>query len=193
MNSSNIYLMSYPSTNTILTFVGPSVGLISSICCLTILNVHLKKLHQTFKTLINTILIHNVFSLIASICLSTFMLVFEYQTFWVCSVYQITISSSAYLVRYGIALMSFMRYHIAWKISQTESTRKSHRYMIGLLILYIVFDYFSLGPMSFFVVIFFQIPSGATSCAGVLFHGPSILPIFHMIKVIIIIVIGIRY
>ena len=192
-NNSLNYLMSYPSTNTVLTFVGPSVGLISSICCLTILNSHLKKLHPTFKTLMNIILVHNVVSLVASIGLSTFMLMFEYQTFLVCSIYQVTISSSAYLVRYGIALMSFMRYHIAWKISQTESTKKSHRYMIGLLILYLVFDYFSLGPMSFFIALYFQIPSGATNCAGVIYHGPSVLPIFHIIKVLVIIVIGIRY
>ena len=72
-NNSLNYLMSYPSTNTVLTFVGPSVGLISSICCLTILNSHLKKLHPTFKTLMNIILVHNVVSLVASIGLSTFI------------------------------------------------------------------------------------------------------------------------
>ena len=149
-NNSDFYLLSYISTNTILTFVGPAVGLISSISCLIVLNAYLKKLHSTFKTLINIVLIHNILALAASILLLTSMFAFEYQTFLVCSLFQITIASSIYLTKYGIALMSFMRFHIAEKTSKAESTKKYHCYMISLIILYIIFDYFSLGPMSFF-------------------------------------------
>ena len=192
-NSSDFYLLSYKSPKTIITFVGPTVGLISSICCLLVLNLHLKKLHQTFKTLINIVLIHNVIALAASILLLTSMFVFEYQTYVVCSLVQITIASPLYLTKYGIALMSFMRYQIAEKTSKAESTKKYHCFMIGLIVLYIMFDYFSLGPMSFFVVLYFQIPSGAANCSGVFYDGPSVLPVFHFIKVLVIITVGVRY
>ena len=192
-NNSDFYLLSYISTNTILTFVGPAVGLISSISCLIVLNAYLKKLHSTFKTLINIVLIHNILALAASILLLTSMFAFEYQTFLVCSLLQITIASSIYLTKYGIALMSFMRFHIAEKTSKAESTKKYHCYMISLIILYIVFDYFSLGPMSFFVVLYFRVPSGAANCAGALYDGPSILPLFHFVKILIIVIVGIRY
>ena len=138
-------------------------------------------------------MIHNVLALATSILILTSMFVFEYQTFLVCSFGQITIASPLYLTKYGIALMSFLRYHIAEKTSKAESTKKYHCYMISLIILYIIFDYFCLGPMSFFVALYFRIPTGAANCAGALYDGPSILPIFHFVKVLVIIIIGIRY
>ena len=63
MNSTNSTisprLLWYDSTASTLVFITPIVNLIISTTCLIVLNTYLKKLHRTFKIMLNIILIHN--------------------------------------------------------------------------------------------------------------------------------------
>ena len=114
------------------------------------------------------------------------------QDFMICSIWLVT-GTNVFVTRFGIALMSFLRYHISWKISKCESTKNISKLMIIIMTNYLIFEYFVLGPLSFFVTIYFEIPSAALSCAGRNTQGLPILPMFHVSKTLIIIIFGIIY
>ena len=178
MNTTNIekHLLWYDMTSLTLTFLSPIIGAISSISYLIILNTYLKMLHKTFKTLLNVIFIHNIIVFLASIS----MYVNHSQRFLLCVAKVVTNSLPTYLSMFGVALMSFLRYHIAWKIKNQESTKNTIWYMITLIILYGLFDYFNYGPFSIVGVIFFDSPIVAAKCRTT--KGFPFFPIFHMVK-----------
>ena len=195
MNTTNIekHLLWYDLTSLTLTFLSPIIGAISSISCLIILNTYLKMLHKTFKTLLNIIFTHNIIIFLTSISIITYMYVNQSQTFLLCVAKVVTNSLPTYLTMFGVALMSFLRYHIAWKIKNQESTKNTIWYMITLIILYGLFDYFNYGPFSIVGVIFFESPIVAAKCTGRTTQGFPFFPIFHMVKGLTIIFVGIFY
>ena len=89
--------------------------------------------------------------------------------------------------------MSFLRYHIGWKIANQESTHKTYWYMVVLVILYGIFDHFNLGPLSFFGTIYIDMPTSATNCAGLRMDGLPLIQVFHFTKAVVIATIGVRY
>ena len=194
-NSSDIspHLLWHHSISSTLTIVTPIISLISSICCIVVLNTHLKMLHNTLKTLLNIILIHNIISYAVYISISIYILNYHDQSFIVCSIRHVTVAVPGFLTAFGIVLMSFLRYHIAWKTANQESTKNTFKYMIVLVVLFLIFEYFNNGPLTFIAVIVFDMPTGTSNCAGTVNPGLPIFPVYHFTIVTIISIIGIRY
>ena len=187
------HLLWHDSISSTLTIGTPIVSLISSTCCLVVLNTHLKMLHNTFKTLLNIILIHNIILFAINISISIYILNYHDQSFIVCSIRHLTVAVPGYFIAFGIVLMSFLRYHIAWKIANQESTKNTIKYMIVLVILFLIFEYFNNGPLTFIAVIFFDMSTATSKCAGTANPGLPIFPIYHFTIVTLISIIGIRY
>ena len=115
-NSISPHLLWYNSAKSITLFINPILNFIISTTCLInviILNTYMKKLHKTFKTLINMILIHNILSEISLTSLNIYMLTSHTQDLIACTLRQTFTGPHAYMTLYSIAAMSFLRYHIA--------------------------------------------------------------------------------
>ena len=181
------------SISSTLTIGTPIVSLISSTCCLVVLNTHLRMLHKTFKTLLNIILIHNIISFVANILISVYILTYHDQSFIVCSIRHLTFAIPGYFLIFGILLMSFLRYHIAWKIANQESAKSTFRNMIILVVLFVIFEYINTGPLTFVAVVFYDIPSASSKCAGAGNPGLPVFASYHFTIVTIFTIIGIRY
>ena len=121
------------------------------------------------------------------------MCVYKSQTFLLCIAKVITTSIPTFLTLFGIALMSFLRFYIAWKINNQESTKNVTWYMKMFTLLYLAFDYFNYGPFTIFGVIFFNAPTVATRCSGYDYQGYSFFPLFHTMKAVVIVSVGIYY
>ena len=186
------YHLWHNSMTSNLTIGGQTSVLVTSIGCLVVVNTYLKMLHETIKKLLNIVLIHNILTSGIVAALMTYMMTTHSQDFMICSTWLLA-GSNAFVTRFGMALMSFSRYHITWKISKCESTKKISKHMVIAMVFYGIFDYFTLGPLAFFASIHFGIPTAALSCAGRNTQGMPILPAFHLTKTLIIIVFGITY
>ena len=187
------HLLWHTSITSTLTIFTPILSLISSTCCLVVLNTHLKMLHNTFKTLLNIVLIHNIIAFAVNIAMSVYILNYHDQSFVVCSIRHLTVVIPGYFIGFGIVLMSFLRYHISYKIANQESTKNTFWYMIVLVILFLIFEYVNIGPLTFIAVIFFDMPTATSKCAGANNHGLPVLPVYQFVIVTFFSIIGIRY
>ena len=104
------------------------------------------------------VLIHNILAEILLISLNAYMLATHTQNLITCSIRQMFTGLQSYLTVYCIAVMSFLRYHIARKISNQESTQNVFGCMIGVTIWYGLFELFNSAPLPFLLTIFFEIP-----------------------------------
>ena len=197
-NSSSIeispHLLWYKSLSSTMALVSPGVSLVISLSCVITLNTYLKQLHNTFKTLLNIILTSNIISEILLICLNIYMMSTHHQDFIICLIRTMLSATQTFMTTFCITMMSFLRYHIAWKITNLESTKKTLCYAISITIWYGLFELFNTGALQFAFAIFYNSPNKGTVCAG----GPkmdnfSILPIYNAIKVLVVISIGVRY
>ena len=139
------------------------------------------------------ILIHNVLSESLLISLNIYMLTSHTQDLIACTLRQTFTGPHAYLTLYSIAAMSFLRYHIAWKTNNQESTQNVFGCMIGVTIWYGLFELFNTGPLPFLLAIFYEIPFKGTICAGVTLEAFPITPIYNVLKTLFLISFGIRY
>ena len=187
------HLLWHDSMSSTLTIGTPIVSLLSSTCCLVVLNTHLKMLHKIFKTLLNIILIHNIISFAINISICVYILNYHDQSFIVCSIRHLTVAVPGYFIAFGIVLMSYLRYLIAWKIANQESTKNTFKYMIILVISFLIFEYINTGPLTFVAVIFFDMPTATSKCAGTANPGLPVFPIYHFTIMTVISIVGIRY
>ena len=201
MNSTNAssttsispHLLWYNSTKSIILFINPILNIVISTSCLITLNTYMKKLHKTFKTLLNMVLIHNILAEILLVSLNVYMLATHTQNLITCSIRQLFTGLQTYLTVYCIAVMSFLRYHIARKINNQESTQNVFGCMIGVTIWYGLFELFNSAPLPFLLTIFFEIPFKGTICAGVSLDSFPIMPVYNILKVLFLVCFGIRY
>ena len=98
-----------------------------------------------------------------------------------------------YLNGFGITMMSFLRYHISNRIVNCQSTRKTSTYATTLLVLFMIQEWVFCGPLAFVSAQFFDIPTGAASCAGASLTGKSILGMVRLAKGFIIVFVGMTY
>ena len=181
------------SISSYLTIIGPIVPLISSITCLIILNTYLKVLKEIFKTIINIVLIFNIICFSITIAINSYIVINQSQTFILCSMHMITNNTPVYFACYGITMLSFLRFHIATRIINCESTRKTSCYATTLMILYGIFESVNQGPVSFFSAVILGIPTQASMCFGSVSNEKPFLIVFNLAKVLMILVIGVRY
>ena len=186
-------LLNKDSIRSTLAFIGPIVALVCSITCLVILNTYLKILKEEFKRVINFVLIYNIIGFSITIAINSYFVIMNSRTFILCSLRMITNSSPLYFCTFGITMMSFLRYHISTRIVNCESTKKTSCYATTIMIIYGVFELLTLGPISLLSTIVFGTPTSATMCIGSIPNGKPFLSIFHFIKVLTVLTIGIRY
>ena len=186
-------LLNKDSIRSTLAFIGPIVALVCSITCLVILNTYLKILKEEFKRVINFVLIYNIIGFSITIAINSYFVIMNSRTFILCSLRMITNSSPLYFCTFGITMMSFLRYHISTRIVNCESTKKTSCYATSLMVIYGVFELLTLGPISFLSTIVFGTPTSAMMCIGSIPNGKPIITIFHFVKVITFLTIGIRY
>ena len=187
------YLLWNDSWGSMLIFAGPIIALVSSTGCLTILNTHLKSLHEIFKTLMNIILVHNILMYSITIGINSYIRINHHQTFIFCSLRLITNAMPTNLTLFGIAFMSFLRYDIATKIKNCESIAKTKCLVISFMIWSMILELFSSGPAMFFGTIIFENASSAAACAGTFLEGKASLATLAFLKLSIILGIGIVY
>ena len=176
-----------------LPFSGPIISLISSMICLVVLNTYLKILKEEFKRVINIVLIYNIIGFSITITINSYIAMINSRTFILCSMRMISNSSPLFFTSFGITMMSFLRYHISTRIVNCESTKKTSCYATTIMIIYGVFELLTLGPISLLSTIVFGTPTSATMCIGSIPNGKPFLSIFHFIKVLTVLTIGIRY
>ena len=188
------HLLWYDSTASTILIISPIANLVLSTSCLIVLNTYMKRLHETFKTLLNFVMVHNLIAEIALISLNIFMSTFHSQEFIICTLRAVFGGSNAYLTFYSIAMLSFLRYRIAWKINNLESTKNKCWWMMGPIILYVIIEFLITIPLTLILNIMFDMPSYSTLCAGAKFEETfPILPYFNLLKLLISMCIGIRY
>ena len=180
-------------TSMAMALIGPILAFTSSTICLLILNTFLKMLHPTLKSLLNIISINNISNQIFTIILLIYVLLEHSQTFMICSLFQLSLTASAFLTLYGIAIMSFLRFHITWKVANNESTHQIEKYTKHFFLFCGIFEYFNLGLLSFFITLYFDAPTAASNCAGANIKGIPILPMYHFIRVLVALLIGIYF
>ena len=129
------YHLWHNSMTSNLTIGGQTSVLVTSIGCLVVVNTYLKMLHETIKKLLNIVLIHNILTSGIVAALMTYMMTTHSQDFMICSTWLLA-GSNAFVTRFGMALMSFSRYHITWKISKCESTKKISKHMVIAMVFY---------------------------------------------------------
>ena len=182
------------STASTILIISPIANLVLSTTCLIVLNTYMKRLHETFKKLLNIVMVHNLIAEVALISLNIFMSAFRSQEFIICTLRAVFGGSNAYFTFYSIAMLSFLRYRIAWKINNLESTKKKFWWMMGPLILYGIVEFLITIPMILILNIFFDMPSYSTLCAGAKLEETfPIIPYLNMLKVLFSISLGIRY
>ena len=196
MNSTTTspHLLWHRSTASTILIISPFIKLLVSTTCLIILNTYLKKLHKTFKTLLNIVLISNLIEEFAIISLNTYTLTTHSQDFINCTLRVVIGGSNTYFTFYSLSIMSFLRYRIAWKINNLESTKNMFWWMMGPIILCAIVEFLITIPLTLISNIFFDMPSFSTLCAGAKLEGNfPILPFFNFLKLLFSMLIGIRY
>ena len=192
-NNIEKYHLWYNYHSLILTFLSPIIGLVSSLSCLIALHTYLKMLHKTFKSLLNIVFIHNILIFGANISIITYIYAYKSQTFLLCIAKVVTTSVPTFSTSFGIAIMSILRYHIALKTNNQESTKNVSWYMKIGIVLYLIFEYFNYGPLTIIVVVIFNTPTVATRCSGYDYQGLSIFPLFHISKALVLISVVLHY
>ena len=95
--------------------IGPALGLVSSISCIIFLNTYLKELHNTLKTLLNVLFVHNI------ITLTIALFIYDPETFLPCFVRYLMISSAFTLTIMSVSIMSYIRHYITLKTQKSEA------------------------------------------------------------------------
>ena len=95
--------------------IGPALGLVSSISCIIFLNTYLKELHDTLKTLLNILFIHN------AITLTIALIIYDPKTFVPCFVRTLMIAPAFTLTIMSVSVMSYTRYYITLKTQKGEA------------------------------------------------------------------------
>ena len=188
------HLLWYDSIASTILIISPIANLVLSTSCLIVLNTYMKRLHETFKTLLNIVMVHNLIVEITLISLNIYTLTSHSQDFIICTLRAAFGGANGYLNFYSLAIMSFLRYQIAWKINNLESTKNKFWWMMGPLILYGIVEFVITTPMILILNIFFKMPSYSTLCAGAKLEETfPIIPYINMLKVLFSISLGIRY
>ena len=173
-------------------FFGPIAGFLCDLAFVVILNTFLKKLHRTMKIILNVLAIHNLLASIAAMSTLIYMILSKNQSFEVCSLLNLFHFPAGSITIATMTLLSYIRFHIAWKTENSENIH--HTRIMRLTILIYVSEYFytipiylsnAYGIMSW--------PQFSLACSGGRLEGPPFLPIFHATRIIAFLIVGIFY
>ena len=147
----------------VITMTGPIIGLVTSTGSIIVLNVYLKDLHVIMKNLLNVLSGHSIIASISTIAIETYMNFMTDHSLEICTL-SIQAIFPSYCITCGMfSYMSVVRYYLAWKIQELEAAKAWKLYLVAGAIFVSEHMYV---PISYLLAIDFDIPSGATECAG---------------------------
>ena len=118
-----------------LTFSGPTICNLSSMICILGLLTHLKKLHIIIKRHLMILLVHNfICNLIILGILIYMALDPSGQNLEICSLLIQVGGPPAYITGENISLLSYMRYHLAWKTANNEAINKGKLIALSVMV-----------------------------------------------------------
>ena len=173
------------------TYVGPSLLTLSSMSCFIILNTYLKKLNEVMKKFLKVLSIHNFLCSLIAIIQTTYILVSHNQSFEACGILSHAWIPTLASTMDSLTMLSFMRYHIAWKTKNTESVDKSFMIKIGTGIFiteHFITFLWNMGSYTF------KIPYWTANCAfedDINDDGPIIVHVLMIFKIIGIMIFGV--
>ena len=118
-----------------LTFSGPTFCNISSMICIVGLLTHLKKLHKIIKRHLMILLVHNFICSLTIIGILIFMAVNpSKQNLEICSLFIQVGGPPAYITGENISLLSYIRYHLAWKTAHNEAINQKKLIVLSVMV-----------------------------------------------------------
>ena len=173
-------------------FFGPIFEFACDLAFLGILNTYLKKLHRTMKIILNILAIHNLVACIATTSTLIYMILSKNQSFEVCSLLNLFHFPAGCITIATMTLLSYVRFHIAWKTENSENIH--HNRVIRLTVLIYISEYFYTIPIYLSLANdIVSWPQFAVACSGGKLDGPPFFPIFQMTRVIAFMIVGIFY
>ena len=119
----------------VLTFLGPTICNLSSVVCIVGLLTHLKKLHKIIKRHLMVLLVHNFICSLISLGIKIYIGVDPSgPNLEICSLLIQVIGPPAYITGENISLLSYMRYHLAWKTANNEAINKEKLIALSIMV-----------------------------------------------------------
>ena len=118
-----------------ITFSGPIICNLSSMICIVGLLTYLKKLHKIIKTHLMILLVHNFICSLLILGILIYMAVDPSgQNLEICSLLIQVGGQPAYITGENISLLSYMRYHLAWKTANNEAINKKKLIALSVMV-----------------------------------------------------------
>ena len=119
----------------VLTFLGPTICNLSSVVCIVGLLTHLKKLHKIIKRHLMVLLVHNFICSLISLGIKIYIGVDPSgPNLEICSLLIQVGGPPAYITGENISLLSYMRYHLAWKTANNEAINKEKLIALSIMV-----------------------------------------------------------
>ena len=119
----------------VLTFLGPTICNLSSVVCIGGLVTHLKNLHKLIKQHLMILFLHNFICSLISIGILIYMRVdLSFRSLEICSLLTQVVGPPAYITGENISLLSYMRYHLAWKTANNEAINKKKLIAMSVMV-----------------------------------------------------------
>ena len=119
----------------VLSFLGPTICIFSSVVCIVGLLTHLKKLHKIIKRHLMILLVHNFICSLISLGILIYMRVDPSgQNLEICNLLIQVVGPPAYIMGENISLLSYMRYHLAWKTANNEAINKKKLIAMSVMV-----------------------------------------------------------
>ena len=155
--------LSNPTTKIALRLTGPIVGLLSSTSSLVVLKVYLQDLHEVMKNLLNVLSVHGIITSISAIAVESYINYSNDNSLETCAL-KVLIMQPLFCITFEMfSLMSVVRYYLAYKTQALEAPKEWMLYLIAGVIYFTEHAYI---PIWYLLAINYDMPSGATECAG---------------------------
>ena len=142
---------------------GPILGLISSTGSHIVLKVYLQDLHEVMKNLLNILSIHGIITSISTIAIESYQFYSNDNSLEICT-FKVLLIMPLFCITFELfSFMSVVRYYLAYKTQALKALKEWMLYSIAGVIYVTEHAYI---PIWYFLAINYDIPSGATECAG---------------------------
>ena len=161
-----------------------------SLTAFVILITYLKKLNKFLKGLLITLAVHHFLSSLILIIEFAFMYYNQSQNFLACGILSQALLPSVNFSMDTLSLLSFLRYHLAWK---TDNNELVWAYKVKALITLVMIAEHALNIAWNVLAFELGFAFWTSMCAKENFHRMPILPIYFCFKVAIVAGIGIFF
>ena len=187
-DTTKLFFEKSSSYKMVLTFVSPTLLMVMSTIGFVLLITYLKKLNRFLKGLLITSAIHQFISSLILIITFGYMFYFQTQDYVMCSILSQALVPNLYTSIDTLALLSFIRFHLAWKTDNNEIV-KTYK-IVGMVTLVFILEHvlnIFWNAMSFG----FSIPYWTLFCADEKNNGIPIAHFFTIGKLVAVACFGI--